>query len=290
MEEESTLRHRKPHHEEPKPEQDQEETSESESENEGGKTRSSKEIDEEDPWDGYTPYVDVLRVITFLLLASCGLSYVISGGKSWFWGMKNKPDYLTVKYYKELITGPVELSLPAVIPLLTPTQPPPTYLTLDELKLYDGTDPDRPLLLAINGTIYDVSNGRRMYGPGGSYHYFAATDAARGFVTGCFAEDRTADLRGMEEAFLPLDDPETDAHWTPEELAALKEKELAEAKEHAHKALLHWVNFFANSKKYSKYGYVSREDDWLEKEEPKVLCDQVQATRKKRKIPGKEED
>ncbi|RSM20950.1 hypothetical protein CDV31_000321 [Fusarium ambrosium] len=278
MEEESTLRHRKPGHEEPKPKpeqvQDQEEASESESENEEGKTRSSKEIDEEDPWDGYTPYVDVLRVITFLLLASCGLSYVISGGKSWFWGMKNKPDCLTVKYYKELITGP----------------PPPLYLTLDELKLYDGTDPDRPLLLAINGTIYDVSNGRRMYGPGGSYHYFAATDAARGFVTGCFAEDRTADLRGMEEAFLPLDDPETDAHWTPEELAALKEKELAEAKEHAHKALLHWVNFFANSKKYSKYGYVSREDDWLEKEEPKVLCDQVQATRKKRKIPGKEED
>ncbi|UPK90234.1 hypothetical protein LCI18_001169 [Fusarium solani-melongenae] len=274
MEEESTLRHRKPHHEDPKPEQDQEETSESESENEEGKIRSSKEIDEEDPWDGYTPYLDVLRVITFLLLASCGLSYVISGGKSWFWGMKNKPDYLTVRYYKELITGP----------------PPPTYLTLDELKLYDGTDPDRPLLLAINGTIYDVSNGRRMYGPGGSYHYFAATDAARGFVTGCFAEDRTADLRGMEEAFLPLDDPETDAHWTPEELAALKEKELAEAKEHAHKALLHWVNFFANSKKYTKYGYLKREDDWLEKEEPKVLCDQVQATRQKRKIPGKEED
>lgn len=105
------------------PKQDQEETSESESESENGegKIRSSKEIDEEDPWDGYTPYVDVLRVITFLLLASCGLSYVISGGESWFWGMKNKPDYLTVKYYKELITGPVELSLLAAIPLLTPT-------------------------------------------------------------------------------------------------------------------------------------------------------------------------
>ncbi|KAI8720572.1 Cytochrome b5 heme-binding domain-containing protein [Fusarium sp. LHS14.1] len=274
MAEESTLRHRKPQHEDPEPKEVQEETSGSESEDEEGKTRSSKEIDEEDPWDGYTPYVDVLRVITFLLLASCGLSYLITGGKSYFWGMKNKPDYLTVKYYKELINGP----------------PPPNYLTLDELELYDGTDPDRPLLLAINGTIYDVSAGRRMYGPGGSYHYFAATDAARGFVTGCFAEDRTADLRGMEEAFLPLDDPETDAYWTPEELAALKEKELAEAKEHAHKALLHWVNFFKNSKKYSKYGYLKREDDWLEKEEPKKLCDQVQATRKKRKIPDMQED
>ncbi|KAM0426946.1 hypothetical protein ACHAPT_007844 [Fusarium lateritium] len=268
MEDESTLRHRKPHHEEAEPEQDQETTPEE------TKKRSSTEIDEEDPWDGYTPYVDVLRVITFLLLASCGLSYVISGGKSWFWGMKNKPDYLTVKYYKELINGP----------------PPPIYMTLDELELYDGTDPDRPLLLAINGTIYDVSNGRRMYGPGGSYSNFAATDAARAFVTGCFSEDRTADLRGMEEAFLPLDDPETDAHWSPEELAALKAKELAEAKDHAHKALLHWVNFFANSKKYSKYGYVSREEGWLEKEEPKVLCAQAQAARKTRTIPGKEEE
>ncbi|KAJ4312956.1 hypothetical protein N0V84_009674 [Fusarium piperis] len=275
MKEESTLRNRKPHHEEsqskPEPEQDHEETSESEAEE--SRIRSSKDIDD-DPWDGYSPYLDVLRVITFLLLASCGLSYVISGGQSWVWGMKNMPDYLTTKYYKELITGP----------------PPPNYLTLDQLKLYDGTDPDRPLLLAINGTIYDVSNGRRMYGPGGSYHFFAATDAARGFITGCFKEDRTADLRGVEEAFLPLDDPETDAYWSPEELAALKEKELAEAKEHAHKALLHWVNFFAKSKKYTKYGYLTREDDWLEKEEPKVLCDQVQASRKKRKIPGKEED
>jgi hypothetical protein len=158
-------------------------------------------------------------------------------------------------------------------------------MTLDELSLYDGTDPDRPILLAINGTIYDVSQGRRMYGPGGSYSYFAATDAARGFVTGCFAEDQTADLRGYEETFLPIDNPEIDSHWTPEELAELKIKEREEAKKKADAALKHWVDFFANNKKYSKVGYVQRDPDWLEKEKPKKLCDQAQKNRKTRKIP-----
>ncbi|KAF5008731.1 hypothetical protein FDECE_5018, partial [Fusarium decemcellulare] len=274
MAEESTLRHRKPQHEDQESESDQ---SQPTTPTKKGTKRSSKEVDEEDPWDNYSPYVDVLRVIAFLLLASCGLSYVISGGESWFWGMKNPPPYLTTKFYKELITGPVESfhRFRALKPTNTLLKPPPVYMTLSELSLFDGTDPERPLLLAINGTIYDVSKGRRMYGPGGSYHNFAAVDAARGFITGCFREDRTADLRGVEEAFLPLDDPEIDAHWTPEELAALKVKELAYAKAQAHKTLQHWVNFFANSKKYERVGYVLREDDWLEKEEPKVLCDQA---------------
>lgn len=64
--------------------------------------------------------------------------------------------------------------------------------------------------MAINGTIYDVSNGRKHYGPGGSYHFFAGADASRGFVTGCFDTDRTPDMRGVEEMYLPLDDPEID--------------------------------------------------------------------------------
>ncbi|GJZ08996.1 membrane steroid-binding protein 1-like protein, partial [Tanacetum coccineum] len=38
--------------------------------------------------------------------------------------------------------------------------PPPVQLgevTADELKEYDGTDPKKPLLMAIKGQIYDVS-------------------------------------------------------------------------------------------------------------------------------------
>jgi len=82
----------------------------------------------------------------------------------------------------------------------------PIRLTDKQLEAYDGTDPDKPVYLALNGTIYDVSASRQTYGPGGSYHFFAGRDAARAFVTGCFQDDLTPDLRGVEEMYVPRDD------------------------------------------------------------------------------------
>lgn len=58
---------------------------------------TKKKLEDE---DAYSPWVDVLRVITFLFLASCGLSYLISGGETFFWGMKNPPNYLTADWWK----------------------------------------------------------------------------------------------------------------------------------------------------------------------------------------------
>jgi hypothetical protein len=142
--------------------------------------------------------------------------------------------------------------------------------------------------LAINGTIYDVSANRRTYGPGGSYHMFAGTDAARGFVTGCFREDRTADLRGVEAMHLPADDPAVDSLYSAEALAALKERELAEAREKVHDQLSHWVNFFARSPKYARVGTVKRDRDWLDKEPRKTLCAQAIKGKPKRKAPSDE--
>ncbi|CAM1504005.1 Fc.00g015960.m01.CDS01 [Cosmosporella sp. VM-42] len=230
---------------------------------------NSPTIDDE---DDDSPWLDVLRVLTFLFLASCALSYTISGGETFFWGMKQKPDYLRVDYWKERLQGP----------------PPPVYLTLDELAAYDGTDAEKPLYLAINGTIYDVSAGSRIYGPGGSYHYFAGCDAARAYVTGCFSEDRTADMRGVEDMYLPVDDAEVDSHWSEEELAEIKAQELKDAHKQVHDALKHWVDFFARSKKYEKVGYLKREDGWLEKEPLKPLCKPAQNGREKRKPPTNE--
>jgi hypothetical protein len=51
--------------------------------------------------DDYTPWLDILRVITFLLLASAGLSYLISGGDSFTWGLKNPPKYLRKTWWQE---------------------------------------------------------------------------------------------------------------------------------------------------------------------------------------------
>jgi hypothetical protein len=103
MADESTLRQRKP---QPKNETDSE-VSQPSTPTKKHKKRSSDKVDREDPWDGYSPYVDVLRVISFIVVASMGLSYVISGGESFWWGHKNKPEWMTQKFYKELILGPV---------------------------------------------------------------------------------------------------------------------------------------------------------------------------------------
>ena len=95
-------------------------------------------------------------------------------------------------------------------------------------------------------------------------------------------------MRGAEEMFLPIDDPEVDRHWTAEQLRELRKKERAEAKQKVHDALKHWVDFFANSKKYHKVGYVVMEEGWKKKTPRRKLCDAAQQGRSKRKIPGQE--
>ncbi|KAL1895268.1 hypothetical protein Sste5346_005415 [Sporothrix stenoceras] len=231
------------------------------------KTKSKKRqlLEEE---DDYSPYLDIFRVLTFLLLASCGLSYLVSGGESYFWGMQNKPNYLKLSWWKMQYNGP-------------------RYFTLEELAGYDGSLPDRPVYLSIDGNVFDVSAGRHIYGPGGSYHYFAGVDASRGFVTGCFADDRTGDLRGVEDMFLPLDNPEVDSHWTPAELAAKKAQERKDALKRVHDAVQHWVDFFTKSTKYHYVGKLKREPGW--EGEVKPLCKPAQEGRAYREVPTEEE-
>jgi hypothetical protein len=39
-------------------------------------------------------------------------------------------------------------------------------ITVQELAKYDGRDPSLPLLLAVRGSLYDVTSGKEFYGPG----------------------------------------------------------------------------------------------------------------------------
>ena len=41
--------------------------------------------------------------------------------------------------------------------------------TLEELKPYDGTYLDGRILIAVNGKVFDVTKGKRFYGPGNLY-------------------------------------------------------------------------------------------------------------------------
>ncbi|MDP2439161.1 MAG: cytochrome b5-like heme/steroid binding domain-containing protein [archaeon] len=58
----------------------------------------------------------------------------------------------------------------------------------EELMGYDGRDAGLPILISIEGVVFDVTAGKRVYGPGGSYHFFAGRDATRSFADGCLDE------------------------------------------------------------------------------------------------------
>jgi membrane-associated progesterone receptor component len=58
-----------------------------------------------------------------------------------------------------------------------PEPDPPRNFTLQQLSYFDGTKDDRgddkPVYLSMNCTVFDVSDGRNFYGPGGPYERFA---------------------------------------------------------------------------------------------------------------------
>ncbi|KAH9482454.1 Neuferricin [Psilocybe cubensis] len=129
------------------------------------------------------------------------------------------------------------------------------------LAEFNGKD-GRPLYLAIDGDVFDVSKGKA-YQPGGSYHHFVGIDAARAFGTGCFQTHRTHDTRGMSE------------------------KELA--------SLAHWKKFYAEHKDYVKVGRVNHppidpSTPIPEHCDPKKAKAAKEAEEKKRKAEEKEKN
>ncbi|KAL6911732.1 hypothetical protein ACP4OV_000537 [Aristida adscensionis] len=80
--------------------------------------------------------------------------------------------------------------------------PPPVQLgevTEEELRAFDGSDPNKPLLIAIKGQIYDVTQSRMFYGPGGPYALFAGRDVTRALAKMSFEpNDLTGDISGLD--------------------------------------------------------------------------------------------
>jgi hypothetical protein len=85
--------------------------------------------------------------------------------------------------------------------------------------------------------------------------------------------------------FLPVEDPEIEALYPSGQLKSLKEQERQQARDEVNKALGHWVEFFAKSKKYTRIGTVKREPGWEEKGEPPKLCEIAEKKRPRRKRP-----
>lgn len=78
-------------------------------------------------------------------------------------------------------------------------------VTEEQLMEYDGSDPKKPLLMAIKGNIYDVSQSRMFYGPGGPYALFAGRDATRALALMSFdPQDLTGNTEGLSESELDV--------------------------------------------------------------------------------------
>ncbi|KAK1078404.1 hypothetical protein LTR33_007265 [Friedmanniomyces endolithicus] len=220
--------------------------------------------------------LDLLRILGGLLLLNCLLSYFITND-SVLWGWR--PWFIRPGPIARYFRGPL---------LLTPSQ----------LSLHTGSPPGSPIYLALNGTIYDVSSNPRIYGPGGSYAIFAGKDAARGFITGCFAEDGNADLRGAEYTYVASDIPLPveyggdvgDVGKLTGAQKSYREGELRRARKMVRDTIAGWASMFRGEggKEYFEVGKVVREEGWLEREEKKVLCAQAIKGRPKPRGPGSE--
>lgn len=142
----------------------------------------------------FTTGLKLLAGLSFLCVA---ISYLVTGTP--FWGSETKlvnPRYL--RYWateRGFGTKPYRVFTESELAIYDGT---PEHLELinntPELKKHPYT-----ILLAINGTVYDVSASPHTYGPGGSYSFFSGKDASRAFITGCFQQDLTYDLRGLED-------------------------------------------------------------------------------------------
>ncbi|KAL1518729.1 hypothetical protein AB1Y20_003015 [Prymnesium parvum] len=78
-------------------------------------------------------------------------------------------------------------------------QPRETPWSVEELRLYDGTqDEAGPILLALDGLVFNVGKARSFYGPSGEYRMMAGRDASRLFAK-TMTEEETE-----EEAGKPL--------------------------------------------------------------------------------------
>ncbi|KAF2431500.1 cytochrome b5, partial [Tothia fuscella] len=206
--------------------------------------------------------VDILRGLVGLLIFGAALSWFITG-ESFIWDYRKAPTvYGAVKRW---FGGPLEL-------------------TDSQLALYNGTDPSLPIYVGLNGSVYDVTASPQTYGPGGSYSFFSGRDATRSFITGCFKEDLTPDMRGLEEMYTPLDDPE-EAALSKAQSKIRREADRRRARKRITEGIANWESVFKGEtgRPYFYVGSIKREKGWLEKLPRRELCQAAKEARQTRK-------
>lgn len=85
--------------------------------------------------------LDILRILGGAVLLSSALSFFVTGD-SILWGFR--PWYTRPDQILRWLQGPINL-------------------TDEELKAYDGSVEGKPIYVGLNGSIYDVTAGKRVY-------------------------------------------------------------------------------------------------------------------------------
>ncbi|CAI9301431.1 hypothetical protein Lser_V15G42642 [Lactuca serriola] len=135
--------------------------------------------------DAITQYTGLSPAAFFTISAMMVVVYKVVSGM-----FVAADDYMAVKREQEYVQRePVQVG----------------NITEDELRPYNGSDPSKPLLMAIKGKIYDVSRSRMFYGPGGPYALFAGRDASRALALMSFeASDLTGNIEGLSASELEV--------------------------------------------------------------------------------------
>ena len=74
--------------------------------------------------------------------------------------------------------------------------------TLQQLAYFDGTkdgDEDKKVYLSLNGIVFDVSEGRNFYGPGGPYELFAGHECGAALAKMSFDTQYLDDFNAIQE-------------------------------------------------------------------------------------------
>lgn len=105
----------------------------------------------------------------------------------------------------------------------------------EELYQYNGVGDVDSIYISILGRVYDVTAGKRFYGPGGKYQIFAGREVTKALAAGCLREEcigSKSTLKDKDELF-DFD---------------LNEKTMQEAKK--------WMAFFETHDKYTLVGFL----------------------------------
>ncbi|SCU98713.1 LADA_0H14906g1_1 [Lachancea dasiensis] len=119
--------------------------------------------------------LDIIRMVCGLILIGFFAKQLIPGIFGRFWSRET--------------TG----EGPGIVPAYWRDYKLPLEFSHRQLRDYDGTRSDTPILLAIKGKVYDVTRKSGLYGPRGTYRQFAGADCSRAFSFSLWS------MRGLRE-------------------------------------------------------------------------------------------